>query len=352
MIVDSSLKNTSTAITSIIDKVRNIVKWVKNSVIQSDKLRQIQIDSGVPEGCTKKFILDVKTRWNSLYYMIDRFLDMSKIAAQLLLDAKDSPELVVGQEIEILKQLIPLLQPFEFVTRESSGQNYVTLSKIVPMINCLTSQLTKFSSPIDCVTQLQIKLLAECKKRFGLIEFNNLAALATILDPRFKNIHFQDANACGRAIQKLKTFIKDDTTMSTSGSEDETAIEDFDFWSHHEQLAVGQKRRRASSKADEVSIYLANPVCALKANPLEEWEDLKPVFPALYKQARIYLNIVGTSVPCERLFSKAGATDTASRNRLTGKHLEKLIFLGSTTKTDLFFLRAYFVSVFSTFLCQ
>lgn len=67
MIVDSSLKNTSTAITSIIDKVRNIVKWVKNSVIQSDKLRQIQIDSGVPEGCTKKFILDVKTRWNSLY---------------------------------------------------------------------------------------------------------------------------------------------------------------------------------------------------------------------------------------------------------------------------------------------
>lgn len=89
--------------------------------------------------------------------MIDRFLKFFKIkiAAQLLLDAKDSPELVVGQEIEILKQLIPLLQPFEFVTRESSGQNYVTLSKIVPMINCLTSQLTKFSSPIDCVTQLQ-----------------------------------------------------------------------------------------------------------------------------------------------------------------------------------------------------
>ncbi|CAG9562811.1 unnamed protein product [Danaus chrysippus] len=258
-----------------------------------------------------------------------------KIAAQLLLDDTDSPELVTGQEIEILKQLIPLLQPLEFVTRESSGQNYVTLSKIIPMINCLTSQLTKFSSSIECVTQLQKKLLSECKKRFGLIEFNTLAALATILDPRFKNLHFQDANACGRAIQKLKNIIKEDITISTSGSEDEIA-EDFDFWSHHKQLAVGQKRRRASTKADEVSIYLANPVCALKANPLEEWEDLKPVFPALYKQARIYLNVVSTSVPCERLFSKAGATVTVSRNRLTGKHLEKFIFLGSTTKTDFF----------------
>lgn len=87
-----------------------------------------------------KLRLDVKTRWNSLYYMVDRFL----IATQLLLDVTDSPELVTGQEIEILKQLIPLLQLFAFVTRESSGQNYVTLSKIIPMINCLTSQLTTF----------------------------------------------------------------------------------------------------------------------------------------------------------------------------------------------------------------
>lgn len=156
-----------------------------------------------------------------------------------------------------------------------------------------------------------------------------------MLDPRFKNLHFQDASACGKAIQKLKNMIAENVTMSTSGSEDETVNEDFDFWSHHKQLAVGQKRKR-SSKADEVSIYLANPVCALKSNPLEEWEDLKPVFPTIYKQARIYLNIVGTSVPCERLFSKAGATITTSRNRLTGKHLEKLIFLGSTTKADFF----------------
>lgn len=336
LIVDSSMKNASTQVSDTITKVREIVKWVKNSVIQSDKLRKTQIVSGVPEGCTKKFILDVKTRWNSLYYMLERFLLMSKIASQLLLDSTASPELVTGQEIEILKQVVQLLQPFEFVTRESSGQNYVTLSKIIPMINCLTSQLNTFSSSIECVTQLQTKLLAECKKRFGLIEFNSLVALATILDPRFKNLHFQDATACETAIQKLKHIIKEDATISTSGSDEDTPIEDFDFWLHHKKLAVGQKQRRANSKADEVSIYLANPVCTIKANPLEEWEDLKPVFPTLYKQARTFLHIVGTSVPCERLFSKAGATVTTSRNRLTGRHLEKLLFLGSTSKTDFF----------------
>ncbi|KAJ8873104.1 hypothetical protein PR048_026721 [Dryococelus australis] len=32
-----------------ITKVRDIVKWAKNSVINSDKLTKIQTDSGVPE---------------------------------------------------------------------------------------------------------------------------------------------------------------------------------------------------------------------------------------------------------------------------------------------------------------
>ncbi|KAL4710716.1 hypothetical protein ACJJTC_004361 [Scirpophaga incertulas] len=77
------------------------------------------------------------------------------------------------------------------------------------------------------------------------VHFLGRSTLGTILDPRFKNLHFQDANACGRAIQKLKNIIKDDIA-STSGSEEEQEIahEDFDFWSHHKQLAVGQKRRR------------------------------------------------------------------------------------------------------------
>lgn len=130
---------------------------------------------------------------------------MSKIATQLLLDATDSPELVTGQEIEILKQLTPLLQPFEFVTRVSSGQNYVTLSKnskIILMINCLTSQLTKFSSSIDCVSQLQTKLLA--KKRFGLIEFNTFIAFAIILDFTVQKHTFSRRKCMWKGKTKIK----------------------------------------------------------------------------------------------------------------------------------------------------
>ncbi|KAJ8868129.1 hypothetical protein PR048_031938, partial [Dryococelus australis] len=234
--------------------------------------------------------------------MLERYLDMSKIPSQLLLDATDSPEM-----------------------------NYITLSKIIPMISCLTSQVKKFSSYVDCITELQTKLLAECNKRFGRIEYNTYAALGTILDPRFKNLHFQDPNACGRAIHKLKNIIKEDMVTSTSGS-NEVAKDDYDFWLHHRELAIGQKRRRGSTKDDEVSLYLSTPVCLkLQVNSLEKWEDITTAV-----QTSMNVSTYSWHLRLrKRLFSKAGATIT-SRNCLIRKHLEKVLFLGNAMKADFY----------------
>lgn len=60
------------------------------------------------------------------------------------------------------------------------------------------------------------------------------------------------------------------------------------------------------------------------------------MFPILYKQARMFLVVFASSVPYERLFSKAEATITKTRNRLSGKHLEKLLFLANIPKNVFF----------------
>jgi hypothetical protein len=62
---------------------------------------------------------------------------------------------------------------------------------------------------------------------------------------------------------------------------------------------------------------------------LKYWSNVRMVFPNLYKLAVRYLPIVGTSVPCERLFSKAGITLCEKRNRLSAKRLSSLLFLHS-----------------------
>lgn len=96
------------------------------------------------------------------------------------------------------------------------------------------------------------------------------------------------------------------------------------------------KDSQTTSSIDELSLYLANPVTPLKSEPLKIWMDMKNMYPKLYKIAMKYSCLVATSVPSERLFSHAGATVTQARNRLLGKRLEKLLFLGSIPEEDWF----------------
>lgn len=54
--------------------------------------------------------------------------------------------MVTRQEIEILKQVIVPLEPCEYLIKEKSAENYLTLSKVVIMINCLSTILRKLTS--------------------------------------------------------------------------------------------------------------------------------------------------------------------------------------------------------------
>lgn len=333
LVTEAALLNEKIVPTII--KVRAIVKYIKNSVNVSDKLRKIQIENNVAEGNIKKMILDVKTRWNSTYYMVQRFLELLKVVGQILIDDASSPEMPSASEVETLRNLETLLKPFEFATTEISGEKYVTMSKIIPMVHCLKNRLENYESNDANILAVRDCLLSAVEKRFGKAEQNSRIAISTILDPRFKTLHFKNPTACAKAIAKLKAMCAGEQSSEESEEDAPTveAGEPFDFWQTHKELVHGKRKRKQSSGADssEVTLYLSNPVSPLKSNPLEQWEEMMTIFPGLYKLARQYLLNMATSVPCERLFSKAGATITQDRNRLSGKYLQKLVFLSSVS---------------------
>lgn len=76
-------------------------------------------------------------------------------------------------------------------------------------------------------------------------------------------------------------------------------------------------------------MFLNAPVDKIQRDPLVSWVELEEVYPVLSQLARKYVPSVATSVPSERLFSKAGQTVSTARNRLSGKFVEKLLFLQS-----------------------
>jgi len=73
--------------------------------------------------------------------------------------------------------------------------------------------------------------------------------------------------------------------------------------------------------------YLNIPHQDLKSNIFQFWNQHKSVLYPLGNIAEKYAIIPATSVPSERIFSKAGQILCARRNRLLPDNLDTLIFL-------------------------
>jgi len=84
----------------------------------------------------------------------------------------------------------------------------------------------------------------------------------------------------------------------------------------------------------ELRQYLNQPIIPRDQDPLKYWQNVKHAYPVLFDIAKKYLSVIATSVPSERLFSKAGIIKSNARNRLTPKRLNVLLFLGSLNRDD------------------
>jgi len=80
--------------------------------------------------------------------------------------------------------------------------------------------------------------------------------------------------------------------------------------------------------------YLEMPYLNCKQSPLDFWKKNKNTFPELYMLQIKYLSVPATSVPSERVFSKAGLITNDRRNRLHPKHLDFIIFLNRNTNIE------------------
>ncbi|VVC28108.1 Ribonuclease H-like domain [Cinara cedri] len=128
--------------------------------------------------------------------MISRFVEMVTLISPLLLEDYTAPVMPTVIEMDTLKQLLDLLKPLEFVTKESSGENYIKISNLIPMISCFLKQLTQIKPHFEVICEIKDLLHAELTRRFGMIEQVKPIAIATLLDPRFKNVDFSDPVAC------------------------------------------------------------------------------------------------------------------------------------------------------------
>ncbi|XP_026827662.1 uncharacterized protein LOC113562428 [Ooceraea biroi] len=124
--------------------------------------------------------------------MLLRFILLSKEVGSILLSIPESPAILTASELQLSNEIVEVLQPLEKLTREVCGERFVTASKIIPLINCLKNKIEKLRGSLKTQTALSLvdRLQNSISMRFGQIENNYIMATSTILDPRFKKLHF------------------------------------------------------------------------------------------------------------------------------------------------------------------
>ena len=242
----------------------------------------------------------------------------------------DKNDLCITQgDVEILKEIVELLQPFEEVTRELSGELYTSISLVIPLATS-TQHITSGSR--DASVNLGDQLCLQMRRRLLNMESNYLLASATLLDPRLKKLGFRDAASADQAIRRITSELR---LPENQPQQSEETLElgqtgtQASLWQLFD-LRVSEANSKRTPTSDvlvEIRQYTQTKHIGRKEDPLVWWRDNTIVYPKLQSLAKKYLCIPATSVPSERLFSKAGELISNRRCRLKPKNVNMILFL-------------------------
>jgi len=111
-------------------------------------------------------------------------------------------------EMEIIKECIILLKPFESATKDISGDKYVSASLVIPLANCIKTAFERIKLSNSLIILLQSELKKQIENRLNQLEASLFLSAATILGPRFKKLHFTSPLCASTAISILSDEIK------------------------------------------------------------------------------------------------------------------------------------------------
>lgn len=132
--------------------------------------------------------------------MLERFVEIRPFVNQIVNQHASAPPMLSAAEIEMLSDIVDVLRPLESATSEISGQYYVSGSLAIPIAHITKQKLNSMEPKTNAGKELHKQVLKQFSTRFGNIEQVHLLAVATILDPRFKKMYFDNHVAYSKHI--------------------------------------------------------------------------------------------------------------------------------------------------------
>lgn len=293
----------------ILNKVRAIVKFFKNSTVRNDILQQ---KICIELGHELHLKLDVKHRWNSIHPMLETFLKCSKSIEEVLKEL-NACNLIRGIDFEVLRQLCAIIEPL-LLTVLALGRKDANLITAKGAINFLLKKL----NDIEVTNFLKIDELKDnIKARLCSRENIELNSLLSCL--------LQQKVPTKEILNFGSSFLSRLYPHHIATSADENYGESLDDLNIDGDIA---------SLQDEINAAINK---AGKEGVEKQFSSLRDEF-ATYKKTgkrtltlqQLYdaiLTIRPTSTESERVFSVSANFSRKLRSRLSDYSLNSLIFL-------------------------
>lgn len=199
LIVQSAISKES----DIINKVKSICTHFHKSTTANSKFMTYQKNNGIKE--PKKILQDISTRWNSTFYMLERFVELETSIRGTLGLLDKAPNVLYPNEWTVIKEFCKVLQPFEEATRAVSGEQYITASMVIVIAQGLQDvcqQLTHedYSQQTKDLINNLINGMKD-RQNWGNLQKSMTLSRCTFLDPRLKHIPFSHSESTRTSVQ-------------------------------------------------------------------------------------------------------------------------------------------------------
>ncbi|XP_016330604.1 zinc finger BED domain-containing protein 4-like [Sinocyclocheilus anshuiensis] len=124
--------------------------------------------------------------------MVESLLEQKRPISAYRAD-HDLPATLTANQWALLEKTVTFLAPFEKLTKQISSSTS-SVAEVIPSVTVLKRLRARESQEDTGMKTMKTTLLEAVKKRFATIEEDPLYAVATLLDPRFKDRYFSSAD--------------------------------------------------------------------------------------------------------------------------------------------------------------
>ncbi len=276
--------------------------------------------------------------------MVKRILQQEQaIRSVLSADRKTTHLIPTWQDIDVLQSIDAALNPLASLTDLLSGETYVTISAVLPLLHLIEHDLLKSSISDSKLTgDIKKKIIDDISNRYTVTKLGEKSSMllkfASFLDPRFKSKYI-----CSDQIASIESKLEMESVQIQPRVPPPATSSQDCHPPPKKKRNLGSLFKDVEGKNDiedvrpvispeqkfkeELERYKSSISLDFEEDPLIWWKQNCLNLPILSQLARKYLCVCATSTSSERLFSAAGNVVTPLRAHLKPDKVEMLTFL-------------------------